>query len=329
MHVLTVYVSCSFFLAIAILQFFSLFSTVSPGLVILPLLIVLAITALKDGYEDIKRHQSDRHVNSSQVRVLAGGDFVNTNAVEGKSKTFVRGIVPTFKRRPKKAKKNELDAEAAAQDHTDMVERGAPPEGIATDAPQPGQEGEVYDGVEYDDEEPVEHDGLFHHHYGSRRPHWKMTNWEDLKVGDFVKIMENESIPADVLLCATSEDENVAFIETKNLDGETNLKSRSAAPSLTYLRSAQACADRHNAFRVDCDRPDNNLYKLSAAVVQPGEQKSPVDIQQVLLRGTVLRNTRWAIGLVLYTGQDTKIVLNSGDTPSKRSKVERQMNPQV
>ena len=49
----------------------------------------------------------------------------------------------------------------------------------------------------------------------------------------------------------------------------------------------------------------------------------------VFLRGTVLRNTRWAIGVVLFTGEDTKIVLNSGATPSKRSRVERQMNPQV
>jgi phospholipid-translocating ATPase len=48
-----------------------------------------------------------------------------------------------------------------------------------------------------------------------------------------------------------------------------------------------------------------------------------------LLRGTVLRNTEWVIGIVLYTGMDTKIVLNSGGTPSKRTKVERQMNPQV
>ena len=49
----------------------------------------------------------------------------------------------------------------------------------------------------------------------------------------------------------------------------------------------------------------------------------------VLLRGCVLHNTKWVIGLVLFTGEDTKIVLNSGGTPSKRSKVERQTDPQV
>lgn len=54
-----------------------------------------------------------------------------------------------------------------------------------------------------------------------------------------------------------------------------------------------------------------------------------VTLNTVLLRGTVVRNTDWVVGVVVMTGRDTKIVLNSGGTPSKRSKVERQMNPMV
>ncbi|THH28398.1 hypothetical protein EUX98_g5794 [Antrodiella citrinella] len=318
-----------FFLAIAILQFFSIFSTVSPGLVILPLLVVLAITAVKDGYEDIKRHQSDRAVNYSVTRVLAGEEWVNPNPMEPKSKTFVKGFKPRF-RRKKGAKKTK--GQSAGE--VEMLEAGAPPEGIPTDPNY-----EDVSGIEYDDGEVVEgteahhillgEGGLLHRHHSSTRPHWRLTTWEDMKVGDFVKIMNNESIPADVLICATSEEENVAFIETKNLDGETNLKSRSAVPQLTHLRTARACSDLDNTFRIDGDRPDTNLYKLNAALVLDQEDKYPIDMQQVLLRGTVLRNTDWVIGVVMYTGEDTKIVMNSGDTPSKRSKVERQMNPQV
>ncbi|RKO86669.1 hypothetical protein BDK51DRAFT_29748, partial [Blyttiomyces helicus] len=49
----------------------------------------------------------------------------------------------------------------------------------------------------------------------------------------------------------------------------------------------------------------------------------------MLLRGSVLRNIDAIVGLVLYTGQNTKVMLNSGETPSKRSMVEKQMNLQV
>jgi len=70
------------------------------------------------------------------------------------------------------------------------------------------------------------------------------------------------------------------------------------------------------------------MYKLNAAV-RVDKDVFPVDLQTMLLRGTVLRNTGWVIGIVLYTGEDTRIVMNAGGTPSKRSRVEKQMNPQV
>lgn len=57
--------------------------------------------------------------------------------------------------------------------------------------------------------------------------------------------------------------------------------------------------------------------------------KAPVNINTILLRGCVLRNTEWVIGIVVFTGIDTKIVMNSGGTPSKRGRVERLMNPMV
>ena len=305
----------SFFLGIAILQFFNKFSTISPGLVILPLLIVLGITAIKDGYEDIKRHQSDRRVNHSQVRVLSGKDWVNPNVMANKARTFVRGIVPTTSHKKVKKVKNAISED---------VEMQVPAAPLTADILARDH------GIEYDDEKSLEQQGETHlfGHEKPHRPHWKKTLWEDVRVGDFVKIMDNESLPADILICATSEDENVAFVETKNLDGETNLKSRNAVSALTQLRTATDCANKVNRFQVDCDRPDTNMYKLNGTIVA-NDEKHPVDLQMTLLRGTVLRNTGWVIGIVLFTGQDTKIVMNSGGTPSKRSKVERQMNPQV
>ncbi|KAJ7633042.1 hypothetical protein FB45DRAFT_521378 [Roridomyces roridus] len=258
-----------FFLGIAILQFFNEFSTISPGLVIFPLLVVLAITAGKDAYEDTKRHQSDAKVNHALVHVLHSPGWVNPNQMLPKARTFVRGV-------------------------RSLVHK------------KPGAEDDEKSGGEA----------------------WRQTFWEDVRVGDFVRILDDEPIPADILICATSEDENVAFIETKNLDGETNLKSRHGVPALAHLCDAAACTSPENALRVDCERPDNNMYRLNATV-HVGDKTEPVDMSMTLLRGTVLRNTRWVIGLVLFTGEDTKIVLNSSGTPSKRSKVERQMNPQV
>ena len=282
------------------LQFFPKFATIAPGVVILPLLFILAVTALKDGYEDVQRHRSDKRVNHSRVRVLSGGDWINRNLMESKAKTFVPGFVPS-RRQPSRNASGGRDTTTHAVKEDPDIE---------------------YDYGEKDGLAPSDGKG------GRRGAYWKKALWEDVRVGDFVKIMENDSFPADILICSTSEDEDVAFVETKNLDGETNLKSRHGVPALSHLRDAAACADKQNSFQINCGRPDTDMYRLNANVVL-GNDTSSVDLSMTLLRGTVLRNTRWAIGVVLYTGLDTKIVLNSGGTPSKRSKVERQMNPQV
>lgn len=281
---------------------------------------MLGVTGLKDAYEDVKRHQSDRRVNNSLARVLGGADYVNPNIMERKSRTFVRGVMRTYGRGMKKVKRASKEEELAG----------------VTAPPPPAADVPPVDEVEYDDlaeHHHHRHSILPHHHSGEDalahdRPHWKKCAWEDVAVGDFVKIMDNEPLPADIIICATSEEENVAFVETKNLDGETNLKSRNAVPALSHLRTARECASAHNAFRLDCDRPDVNMYKLNAAI-KVGKETFPADMQTVLLRGTVVRNTGWVIGVVIFTGEDTRIVMNSGGTPSKRSKVERQMNPQV
>ena len=172
-----------FFLAIAILQFFPKFSTISPGLVILPLLAVLAITALKDGYEDIKRHQADHTVNHSIVHTLIGPEYKNENPMRGKDKTFIPAI-PLPRKWSKKGKKaNETDKLRPANREVEPPSR-----------PQPnGQNGgdlqRLRSQVSNWEDDPEAGDS-------SSELGWQRTIWEHIKVGDIVKIYENEQFPA-------------------------------------------------------------------------------------------------------------------------------------
>ena len=57
--------------------------------------------------------------------------------------------------------------------------------------------------------------------------------WKDVRVGDFVRVLSNEIIPADILLLHTSDPNGVCHMETANLDGETNLKQRKVVPGFS------------------------------------------------------------------------------------------------
>lgn len=352
----------------------------------LPLLVVLAITALKDGYEDVKRHQSDRFINRTKTRALIGGGWINPNVTEPKEQSVTaiwRALYGKYfggkKRTSDKMRANlERRNTLRSQSQLSIVDPSEPP----ADAPGGGSAPQAIDGNNelqpprpefsaldrsmtngttggrslhrvgtghsaFTSEYETNEDGRIIHHgrllspeeeaqyHAKKAPRWREKNWEDLAVGDFVYLKNNDPIPADIVICATSEEEDSCFIETKNLDGETNLKSRHAVPELApVLRTPLDCSRAE--IRVDVEPRDTNMYRLNASVVlsdkfdRNGDPlRCPVTLNEILLRGCNLRNTEWVIGIVLMTGYDTKIIANSGNTPSKRGKVERLMNPMV
>ncbi|KAI8388333.1 uncharacterized protein BYT42DRAFT_559728 [Radiomyces spectabilis] len=168
---------------------------------------------------------------------------------------------------------------------------------------------------------------------------WQEISWQDVSVGDYIMVRNDEDVPADIVILSTSETDNLCYIETQNLDGETNLKVRQGLNATGDLRTVHDC--ERGRFYIETEPPHANIYQFNGVlrweIDQPDENETTVSHQKteavtysnLLLRGCVLRNTRWMIGIVVYTGDDTKIMMNSGRTPSKRSKIAKATNPHV
>lgn len=286
-----------YFLILIILQAIPIFSNTNVFLAASPLVSILLLTAIKDAMEDYKRQKSDRRVNHTVALVLKRGDYSQLDEDESEARE---------KEKTSTTKKllSSFYASVLA-----LLNRALFREKISELTSNAQTEGDC----------------------------WEQKYWKDVRVGDIVLIKNNESIPADLIVLSTSDAQGICYVETKNLDGETNLKIRQAPAKTAWIQNEHDAAQLNAVFQVE--PPSTRLYTFSGKLVLPVEYSAstvnveaeavPLTADNLLLRGCQIRNTEYVIGLVAYTGEHTKIIMNSGNTPSKRSRIERQMNPQI
>nr|GMC49986.1 probable phospholipid-transporting ATPase 4 [Ipomoea batatas] len=147
--------------------------------------------------------------------------------------------------------------------------------------------------------------------------------WMKILVGDIVKIEKNEFFPADLLLLSSSYEDGICYVETMNLDGETNLKAKRALEVTLPLEDNMTF--KEFTATIKCEDPNPNLYTF-VGNLEYAHQVYPLDPGQILLRGSKLRNTDYVYGVTIFTGHDSKVMQNSTKSPSKRSCIERKMD---
>ena len=81
-------------------------------------------------------------------------------------------------------------------------------------------------------------------------------------VGDIIKIHEDEFLPADVMIISTSDNSTgKCFIETKNLDGETNLKQKCANKELIKV------VHTNTEVNFEFEEPNALIYKFNGMII--------------------------------------------------------------
>ena len=143
-------------------------------------------------------------------------------------------------------------------------------------------------------------------------------------MGDLVRVHEKEFFPADMVILNTTEAEGALYVETKNLDGETNLKLKSVPKDMFPLfKDDESFINIRGTLNIE--EPNNRIYKFDGNFDASSYRKNsfqaqdysensvlstsevPLSNDNVALRGMSLRNTEHVTGIVVYTGHDSKI----------------------
>lgn len=184
-----------------------------------------------------------------------------------------------------------------------------------------------------------------------------VIQWSDLTVGTIVKLRNRETAPADLLILAVdevdpSDPSGICYVETKSLDGETNLKLRQACDNTLHALTTQQITSLKGYVR--CENPNKVIGRFDGTLTMSAQSARPpkhqhhrvpppssgfsddsatvqmaVSIKNVLLRGCQLRNTDWIYGLVVNTGPDTKIMQSSVTARPKWSAINEVVNKMI
>uniref|UniRef100_A0A8C7Q2B3 Phospholipid-transporting ATPase n=1 Tax=Oncorhynchus mykiss TaxID=8022 RepID=A0A8C7Q2B3_ONCMY len=219
-----------YFLALLILQIIPEITTLPWYTTLVPLVLVLGITAIKDLVDDLARHRMDNEINNRKCEVLLDGRF-------------------------------------------------------------------------------------------------QVSKWMNIHVGDVVRLKKNDHIPADILLLSSSNPISLCYVETAELDGETNLKFK-MGPKVTDERLQEEDQLAQFDAMIVCEEPNNRLDKFTGTM-RWRKDRFPLDLDNMMLRGCRIRNTDECHGLVIFAGADTKIMRNGGKTRFKRTKIDELMNYMV
>lgn len=260
----------AYFLLISIMQMIPGLSTTGTYTTIAPLMVFVAISMAKEGYDDFRRYKLDKVENNRSTSVLHSyrdSELPSTRPTDGGRKRWIPQGVPSkhFKTRKTKEDVHEISLE---------MESG---------------------GVK----------------------HWATLKWKDVKVGDIIRLERDDDVPADIVLLHSDGPNDIAFIETMALDGETNLKSKQPPPSLAKrcktVDDIGACS-----AHIVVEDPNLDLYTFNGRVTVDGET-APLTTNEIVLRGSTLRNTSTAIGMVINTGEDCKIRMNANKNPRTKA----------
>ncbi|KAJ3307993.1 hypothetical protein HDU76_004196 [Blyttiomyces sp. JEL0837] len=282
-----------YFFFISMLQLVPGWSPTGQYTTIFPLVVFVGLAMLKEGWEDYQRHQNDLVENGLISRRLRIGGGASAGSGTGGGNNVSAGA----------SSRAGLGGYAS---RTSIISGGGAAGSIHNLSRQTTGNREAYRHSQSQSKQPL--------------VEWEEIAWKDIKVGDLVHIKQNEMIPADLLLLSTSNQNGSCFIETSNLDGESNLKLKQALPkTVEFVKDTQSLAKLTGT--IHAESPSDELYRFEGYIDMncPNGSKHPLNMMQLLPRGTTLANTDYVFGIVVYTGEETKIRRNASS--SIRSKV--------
>lgn len=275
-----------YFMTIAIMQLVPNWSTTGTSTTIIPLLIFISISIIREGIDDLRRHAQDKQENNKKVSVIDHDHDLAQKQLRNCDRESIcsRSLANLITHSAADGTYSEFDV-ASNISNSD-------PSAVNSFRDTPAlNKVDLYE---------------------------KKVYWKSLRVGQIIKLEQDEPVPADViLLTADSGNNHEVFVETMDLDGETNLKTKFPLEELSDCTNTAEKLARIQAL-ITSEDPNLNLYNYEGHIIFNNE-KFPLTIDNIIYRGSIVRNTNNTLGVVIFTGPESKIRMNAISNPRTKA----------
>ncbi|KAM0688399.1 putative aminophospholipid-translocase [Conglomerata obtusa] len=321
-----------YFFLICVTQLFERYS-VSPLISnVMPWVIVLTFTYVKEGVDDFKRYTRDKEANSQVYRVLRKIDGSNTAAkninidlIEGnspnpilKTENFLgnnsKNSLITYKNN------DEIDTKIEMINGNEQIDNNRFP-----------KDANIQDNIKSSQESKEVNERSKNYNAKNIKNNKKneikiqMKKFvtinipsSDLQVGDIVILEKNKRVPADCVLLKSSDSE--VYIRTDQLDGETDWKLR--VPAFQHILDYEEIFDED--YILTADKPHKDIYNFIGKITSDSYTSS-LSVDNMLWMNTVLASSH-AMCCVVYTGKETRAVMNTTQPKSKFGLIDEELN---
>ena len=167
---------------------------------------------------------------------------------------------------------------------------------------------------------------------------------EDIKIGDFLEINQNERIPADLVILKTFEESGSVFIRTDQLDGETDWKLRKSPSYTQSIETLEGLLELKG--HLEYDAPSRMIYEFTGVLNifdnynennteingngnlnnnMNNYIKEPLSLENTMWASTILASKK-AIAVVIYTGKEARFQMNSSNPKTKKGALDLELN---
>ncbi|KAF2073335.1 hypothetical protein CYY_005353 [Polysphondylium violaceum] len=146
----------------------------------------------------------------------------------------------------------------------------------------------------------------------------------DIKVGHYILVETNQRVPCDMIFLRTTEKNGASFIRTDQLDGETDWKLRRSVNMTQKLATDESLLSLRSTLYAE--KPKKDIYNFigNFTNIDSSETES-LSVENTLWSNTVIASGN-VIGCAIYTGRETRCVMNTSTPSTKTGLLDSELN---